>query len=262
MKQCPSCRTSYSDSTLRYCLADGTVLTDPAEGDATVVRNVDDLQSEKTIAMATPGRPVRVDISPAAAPTVPNAVMPTAAPTFVPPAAAPPSGNIFKVVLALIGLGILLVLIAGIGSLIYLNLPGRENAANPAGNKDTRNVPTPAPTQSKNDKDELRDQIANLEKQLNEQNKDKRGADVPLTLPNEPATTTTARVNSPGDGFLALRTVPSSEAGARIVQIPHGATVTVGGCLTTIRIGGKSGRWCRANYDGYSGWVFDAFLIY
>ncbi|MGD9629512.1 MAG: hypothetical protein AB7V18_09720 [Pyrinomonadaceae bacterium] len=28
MKQCPTCRSTYSDDTLRYCLADGAALSD------------------------------------------------------------------------------------------------------------------------------------------------------------------------------------------------------------------------------------------
>ena len=31
MKQCPSCRTTYTDESLSFCLADGTPLTEMAE---------------------------------------------------------------------------------------------------------------------------------------------------------------------------------------------------------------------------------------
>ncbi|MEO7539314.1 MAG: SH3 domain-containing protein, partial [Pyrinomonadaceae bacterium] len=107
-----------------------------------------------------------------------------------------------------------------------------------------------------------KEQIANLERMLNEQTKGKQPANLSLDLPDQNTTVTEARVNSPNDGFLALRTFPSSEAGTRILQIPHGETITVGGCLSGNKIKGKPGKWCRASYNGYSGWVFDAYLIY
>ena len=257
MKQCPSCKTTYTDPTLRYCLADGAILVDPSGGEPTLVRRADDFHAGRTVAMGTTGQPVCVEIPQPTAQTVPQAVYPTAAPV-----AAGTSGTLFKVLMVLVGLSILAVLIVGVGALVYLNMPGSEKISNAATNKEVRNTVSPTPSPAKDDKNELRDQIANLEKLLNEQNKNNKGANVPLTLPNQPATTTIARVNSPGDGFLALRTMPNSEAGSRILQIPHGASVTVGGCLNSMRIGGKSGRWCRASYNGYSGWVFDAFLVY
>src|SRR5439155_23358670 len=101
----------------------------------------------------------------------------------------------------------------------------------------------------------------NLEKQLKQQQTTNKPVNIPLSLPNQ-TSTTTARVNSPADGFLALRTFPSSDLGDRILKIPHGATITVGGCINASRVGAKPGLWCRANYNGYSGWVFDAFLSY
>lgn len=78
-----------------------------------------------------------------------------------------------------------------------------------------------------------------------------------------PAAASSSRryANSPGDGFLALRSDPSVSSGSRLVQIPHGAPVDIGGCDgPSATIGGRSGRWCRASYDGRSGYVFDAFL--
>ena len=35
----------------------------------------------------------------------------------------------------------------------------------------------------------------------------------------------TARVDSPGDGFLALRAVPDARSGEPLAKIPHGTTV-------------------------------------
>jgi hypothetical protein len=121
-------------------------------------------------------------------------------------------------------------------------------------------TPAVSQTPANSDTSQLRDQIANLEKRLNEQKNANRAANLPPPANQQPAKTTTARVNSPGDGFLALRTLPSSTSGARVLAIPHGALVTVSGCSGTGRAG--SGRWCRATYNGYSGWVYDSYLIY
>ena len=256
MKQCTACKTTYTDQTLRFCLADGTVLVEAIREVPTVVQNIGDFHADKTVAMAASGEQMRIKIpSQDIRPSPQTVIMPSA------PTVSSSSGTVFKIILVVIGLGILAVLAVAVGALIYFNMGGPDKAVNVA-NKDVKTSVSPTPSQTKDDKDELRDQLANLEKLLNEQKKNNKGANVPLTLPNQPATTTSARVNSPGDGFLALRTMPSSESGARIRQIPHGAIVTFGGCLNSIRIGSKTGRWCRAAYDGYTGWVFDAFLVY
>ena len=237
MKQCPACKTTYTDETLRFCLADGATLMDLGGEQPTVVR---------------PGAaPMRVDIPQEtqafpAAPTVPQ--------TY---AGAPngSSGNGMKILLAVVVLGVLAIAGLGIGALIYSRSGGKEVAVNTNKSNATPSTsPTTSPTSNQNDERDLR--IANLEKQLKEQKNANRAANT--TTP--PASGTTARVNSPGDGFLALRSLPSSSAGQRILQIPHGATVSVGGCLGGARAG--SGRWCRASYNGYSGWVYDSYLIF
>jgi uncharacterized protein YraI len=69
--------------------------------------------------------------------------------------------------------------------------------------------------------------------------------------------------NSPKDGFLALRDLPDSGAGARILKIPHGAQIAISTCLDYEPAAFEnSGRWCTATYKEYSGWVFDAFVTY
>ncbi|MEQ1646623.1 MAG: hypothetical protein ABL959_24425, partial [Pyrinomonadaceae bacterium] len=57
MKQCPSCRTTYTDDTLRYCLADGSSLV-AHDDEATFVRNS---VAEPTVMLGRDS-PVRVDI--------------------------------------------------------------------------------------------------------------------------------------------------------------------------------------------------------
>ncbi|CAN5490878.1 hypothetical protein BH23BAC4_BH23BAC4_01230 [soil metagenome] len=70
-----------------------------------------------------------------------------------------------------------------------------------------------------------------------------------------------AYVNSPGDGFLALRSEPSVRTGYRVMRIPHEASVEVINCRSsTSSIGSSRGRWCQVSYNGNQGWAFDAYL--
>lgn len=234
MKQCPSCRTTYSDETLSFCLDDGTPLIQMAE-QVTVVRS---------------GRsdPMRVEIPQSAAPDT------QFTPVHTQTQGSPEKeSNTMKIVLVVGLLGAMTVAaVGGAAALIYFNKDAR--VAEPTGNN-TKGTPTPTPDNT----NELRDQIANLEKRLNEQkNTNKPGVTPPLVMPSPSTTQITARANSPRDGFLALRSLPSSEIGERLVKIPHGAAVSIGGC--GVRVG--RGRWCQASYNGYSGWVFDAYLTY
>lgn len=236
MKQCPSCRTTYTDESLSFCLADGTPLTEMAE--------------EVTFVRSGRNDPMRVEIPQTAQP-----------PSNIQTNVVPEKGsNTMKIVLVVGLLGAMAVIaVGGAAALIYFNKDSRT--AEPSTNN--KGTPTPTATSTPDNTNELRDQIANLEKRLNEQkNANKTSATPPLVMPSPPATRTTATVNSPGDGFLALRTLPNSEAGARIVKIPHGATISIGGCGPVVRPVSRSGRWCQASYNGYTGWVFDAYLIY
>lgn len=246
MKQCPVCKNTYTDATLRYCLADGSVLTELGGEQETLVRPAVD-NDETIVATERFGRQMRVDIAHSEPETGFHGARPAVANTG--------SSSFLKVIVICLVLGILLIAALGVAGLIYYNTSGGGTAIN------NKPAATPSPVPANNETDELREQIANLEKRLNEQRLTNRPANIPLTLPNQ-TTTTSARVSSPGDGFLALRTLPNSEAGERILKIPHGAAVSVGGCLPAVRTGTKTGRWCRASYNGYSGWVFDAYLIY
>lgn len=133
---------------------------------------------------------------------------------------------------------------------------------------------SPSPTasasdsQGSNDDDDdenekLKEKVAELEKKVEKQEKQKPTPQPRQTAPQIQNSGTTARVNSPGDGFLALRSEPNSEIGYRIVQIPHGEYVRILGCQNfSQRVGGRTGRWCRVNYDGFVGWAFDGWLNY
>ena len=68
---------------------------------------------------------------------------------------------------------------------------------------------------------------------------------------------TTATVNTPGDGFLSLRSEPSTRRGSRLRKIPHGTQVQLAECTTEA----DSGSWCRTTYSGATGWVFERYLV-
>src|SRR5687767_4359051 len=105
MKQCPVCMTTYTDQTLRYCLADGNTLNDLAGELPTVVRQGGALSTDETIAAGRGGH-LRVDIPQDTPRTQPQE-------TYQPaPAGAgsSASGGLMKVVLVVLGLGFFAVL--------------------------------------------------------------------------------------------------------------------------------------------------------
>jgi len=248
MKQCPTCGTTYTDATLRFCLADGAPLTDPGERSTVARQTSGGASNEKTIAMG--GGQMRVDI-PQEAP----------APSHYqsPPPPSSGSGGLLKVLLVLLGLGIFVVLLAIVGLILFYK-PRPDQASNNAPDLKT---PAASPAPTKDIEDELRDLIANLEKQLGDQKGTNRPSIDPVPTPNIPSApmTTTARANSPGDGFLALRSLPSASVGDRILKIPHGASLSIGAC-GPVEKSVHPGRWCQARYNGHTGYVYDYYLVY
>ena len=123
---------------------------------------------------------------------------------------------------------------------------------------------TPAPTVAQTstpdpENAKLLEKLSDLEKKIDEQQKSGKTPPPPVIRTGG----TTAWVNSPGDGFLALRSYPSADGGYRILQIPHGANVRVISCQGySQRINGRTGRWCRVSYGGSTGWAFDGWLVY
>ncbi|MEO7674881.1 MAG: hypothetical protein ABIU09_12490 [Pyrinomonadaceae bacterium] len=239
MKQCPACKTTYTDDSLSFCLADGTALLSTNDDQPTLVK-------------AVSSNPLRVDIASTAATR--DAVRDNA------PIPESSSGTWIKIVLGVLILGVLAIGVVGlIGAAFYYKAAVREDDPVAKGSTPT---PTPIATPTPDaEKEKLRDELANIQKKLDERkttNADTR----PAATPNQ-TLGISVTANSPSDGFLALRSGPSSEAGTRVVKIPHGSRLQIGACgdyITTKQ--NNYGRWCRASYSGYAGWVFDKFVVY
>ncbi len=252
MKQCPVCKTNYADDTQMFCLNDGAGLIAIQNEEATMIFSPVSNQLND---------PVRINIPSASDPTV-----------FVRPQIMPGKkggkGLLIGGLVAVVLLGIVGIL--GIGGLIYWqNLNSNTNTVvsnnspksntNIATNALTNTTPNTSATPDETAA--IKQKVADLEKQLKEQKNQKSSAP---TLPNSPTvpkpSSTVARANSPNDGFLALRTAPSSETGERILQIPHGAELKILGCQSAVK--GKKGRWCRVDYNGNLGWANDGWMTY
>ena len=236
MKQCPTCRTTYTDETLRFCLADGGVLFDLETESETAARHG-----------------VRIDVQPPSYPTIPVAGEQRAA----------KSSPVLKIVAAVLVLGFLGLLgLAAAGAIFYLNSGGTAVAvASPTHTPLPSPTRSPLPSPTPDEDQQLEEQMAKLKKQLEDAlNPSPSPTKTPGTWRDDQPT---ARVNSPADGFLALRSEPDAETGERLAQIPHGSVVTLENCeKQKVKIGNRSGRWCMVTYEGQTGWVSDAWLQY
>lgn len=240
MKQCPNCKTVYTDDSLQFCLSDGANLIAVSD-------------EPETVRMSYGGQPMRVDIPQNSTPTV------FAAPPQI--VQNQPAKKVFGLIVAGIVAVILILAIAGIAGFVYYKHIENKDAivsASPTPASKTTVSPTTAP----NDEIErLKEEKANLQKQL--QDRQNQKPDLPANFSSPPKqTVTTARANSPRDGFLALRSEPNSETGYRIAQIPHGATITVLGCPRASNVGKMPGHWCQVVYNGQTGWAFDGFMTF
>jgi hypothetical protein len=237
MMQCPVCGNRYTDASLRYCLADGTTLV-PAE-DETVVRK----GQYDAVRVEIPGPETRHSHIP-------------------PPAAEAKSGSpVVKIILGLVALGAVTAVIGVIGAVLYFSYAGSAANQNAKLASPTPAV-SPLPTIDA-EKERLQKELASVQRKLDEQKNANRAANTSrFPEPSQPGVVT-ARVNSPNDGFLALRNTPDAEYGERLAKIPHGTVVTLEDCQRQrTTIGGRTGRWCMVTYDGTTGWVFDAWLDY
>ena len=160
---------------------------------------------------------------------------------------------------------LLLLLAAGVGAFIFLRQPDNKNTlavVSPTLTVSPTAANNVSPTAAPNDETaRLREEMANLKQQIENQKPPKQNLIIaPVPPPSPPQNGRTARVNSPGDGFLALRSEPNSESGSRIAKIPHGAALTVIACPKASNVGKMTGRWCQVIYNGQSGWAFDGFM--
>ncbi len=110
------------------------------------------------------------------------------------------------------------------------------------------------------EKQKLEEKIEELEKKI-DQKPDTTAARTPSSDKAKPVPKGFARVNSPNDGFLALRSEPNADIGVRVNKIPHGTTIRIYECGARTTVNGRSGRWCQVVYRRDIGWVFDAYLV-
>ncbi|MDH3529040.1 MAG: hypothetical protein OEQ28_05715 [Acidobacteriota bacterium] len=234
MKRCPKCNSTYSDETLSFCLSDGVALLE-----------VDEQETEE-FSTADRGE-MRIEI-----PKETVAFQTPAPVTSVEPAKKRGVGAFLLGILAAM---FLLVLVGVGGVAIYYFAFDHQN-------DQVANSATPTPS---NEVESLKKELEELKGKVEEKEKETPAAQEEPTAEKTPKPTAaipagSAVVNSPSDGFLALRTLPNHKTGQRIAKIPHGTTINLSGCLRRIRIGKRTGSWCRTTYAGKTGWVFDAWV--
>lgn len=242
---CPACKATYQDASLVYCLNDGTKLISLGNN------------SEETVQMSHRTSPMQVNLQNSEPTILANSTASKPAPE-----SRKSSGLLIGVVI--IGLLGLLAAAGAVGA--YFLLADKSDVV-------VSSSPTPIPSQTTNPQNangfdkadiltkELEEKINKLEKQLEAQKQANKAA--PSNQTANQSGYATAKVNSPNDGFLALRSAPDVKTGTQLLKIPHGATIVLNNCeKNTVKIDGRSGRWCAVEYDGKSGWVFSAWLDY
>jgi hypothetical protein len=240
MKVCPVCKATYNDPGLRFCLNDGSPLQYAEAENETVVSGRD--------------IPLDIQISPAGRTSAFDARQ------TAPAAPAKKSNIVFLLAGILLLFFLTLAAVGGAGVVFYYR-SGEKDKQIVANNIATPTPATAATTDA--EKEKIKDQLANLQRQLDQQKNSKPANTQNWETPHPGPDSVDAYANSPADGFLALRSEPDSERGSRVTKIPHGAKISIGKCGQYITTGrGNYGRWCTATYDGYSGWVFDAFVRY
>jgi hypothetical protein len=251
MKECPQCNSVYSDDTLRFCLTDGTELVDRGEGAPTVeMSGLETAASEETRQTEDSAR-VRIDVPrDEEVRTVSSAKIPVR---------EEKKGFSGGLVAALVGLLIIVIAVLAVSVGYILFQQDRTVARQePGSNVNSRGAEV----------ERLKHRIDELGNRLSSNlNDDAKSSPEPVktATPKEDEPEfddeVIKRVNSPADGFLALRDTPFSRKGSRLAKIPHGDIVVLGKCQkNAITIGGRTGHWCRAKWEGYSGWVFDVWL--
>jgi len=227
MKKCPQCGSAYSDETLSFCLSDGTPLDTVAEAETEVIS-------------AEAVEELRIPIETDADETVTYGT-----PAITTSSEEPRRG---KAGLFIGGFVAALVLfgIVGMGALGVYYYSTNSSQPKVVDNKNT-------------DPD-----LANLQKKVDEL-KGRLNENTAVTISATPTPLSNTQkkdfVNCPSDGFLALRSIPNHKTGKRIAKIPHGVSIAIQNCQSKrVKIGKKTGRWCKVTYKGNTGWVFDAWL--
>lgn len=247
MKQCPFCKTNYSDDTLVFCLNDGTKLISLSDEQATQQMSFNPNQ-------------IRVEI-----PSNPSSPTVFSTPQIPQTVETKKSGK--GLTLALLAIGLLLLAGAAVAGIVLYN---NGSFGKTIATANTSPSPTPANSKTEENTQELKERLANVEKQLNEQKNAKtEPSQTPITKPTTQSNSTTtqtaptARVAQSNDGYLSLRSAPSAQSGTQILKIPSGSIVELQDCQRNyIVIDSRRGRWCMVSYGGYTGWAFDAWLIY
>lgn len=235
MKECPVCHSTYTDDSLVFCLTDGEKLFSPS---STAVTQEMSFGDRKTL--------------PGAGKTFDNF---NSAPTV----AVRKSGKTLNILILIGVFGFIALLIGGIAVTRYFVL--KRNAER---EEVLKSGQTPANEQNSEETRKLREKLDSLEKQIERQktaNKNAPPANKTST-PLQNDASVSGKVDSPGDGFLALRSAPNHKTGSQLEEIPHGTVIFVYNCQNTTRVGERRGRWCETTYGGKTGWVFDGFLIY
>ena len=137
MKQCPSCRTNYTDDSLQFCLQDGTALIENVAS----IPEINSYDDAPTVISPRQVEPIRIDVPDSQwqswEETKQGNVPPPVEPALVQPALVQPiqnepapakSGTTSTVLLTVLGM-LALLAIAGIGGWLYLNNKKPEVAA-------------------------------------------------------------------------------------------------------------------------------------
>ena len=228
MKTCPKCNSTYTDETLSFCLADGTPLVEEQDAKTEVIQSPE-AKAMRIDIEQTPKRTEKIE---------------TPAPETIEESGG--GRRIGMLVFGLISAFALLVTAgaAAAGIYYFYILDDRQSETVTTSKK------TPDP-----EIEELRKKLEELQKEIGGDAKKKSGSD-DSEIKGTPAT-----VNSPNDGFLALRSKPDHKTGSRLAKIPHGARINLYGCSSKrTKIGSRTGRWCLTRYAGKTGWVFDAWV--
>ena len=245
MKQCPACKTTYTDETLRFCLADGAALQIVSDAEETTLISPNKKSPPNfTNDVQFPNQTKKRNLIPYIA-----------------------VGLIAVLVLAFVGIAAV-ALLAFYGNnekTAISNVSADTNAQNNSKSVEIPMNSLPANNYPINNTDEIKKKLADLQKKLEEQKNQQTKPDsspFPNTTPGN-YSAPTGRVAQTNDGFLSLRTEPSVKTGTQLIKIPSGATVELENCeKNQTTIDGRRGRWCLVTYAGETGWAFDAWLIY